>query len=998
MAEQQKQPFHERVAQQLIEQLKEGTAPWQKPWQPGEIDFLPVNAATGKRYKGVNAIALMAQGYDDNRWMTYKQAEGEGVQVRKGEKGTGVIYWKFEDETPVRDAQGKPVKTAEGEPVTTKVALERPRAFYATVFNASQIDGLPPLPPFEAKPFTQQARVEQIMANSNVPIAEVPGDRAYYRPVTDTIVLPKRDQFTSEAGFYATALHELGHATGHPSRLDRTFGPRGSEAYAREELRAEIASLIVGSELGTGHDPGQHAAYVGSWVKALEEQPLEIMRACADAEKIRDFVMTWEQQQTQAVAVPEVAEAETIIAELTALSAKANAGYDPLESWQTLSAAAAQVGLVATLERGDGPDPEGATSPYRITYATTEGAATSIVTSMFSDGKALTMVQGQRVPGTGYTSDSEWQTGQLTTAAGIERTSAAEAIDALETEEYQRLSIAAARAENEQEIGASDPQCRFIASALARQGVTHQELFGATIPEGGELTSDMAAVAVARINSGIKRQAETRADAITPTGAAVAPAQETSEEPTYIRASYSDRKTVRELGGVWDADHKSWFVPAGVDLAPFDRWRGDSEARPTAAPTPPDRPTAKREYIAVPYTDREEAKALGAKWDRAAKCWYAPEGASPELATRFGTGGQARQESAPDPREEFAQALKDIGCVVTGEHPIMDGQRHRIPVDGDKKSERSGFYVGHLDGRPAGYIKNNRTQQGGDWKSTGTRLSAEQVAELRAEAATKLQARDAAREAKTETVADRCQTELATLRPVTSPTPYMEAKGIEPHAGVFTDTAGRRTFVPAYDIEGKQWTTQTIEHDGSKRFRSNSRKEGCFHVIDGQAGLQAAPAIVIAEGYSTAATLTEQLGFPTVAAFDAGNLKPVAEALSRAYPDKPIIIAGDDDYRLEAKKPFVNIGREKAKEAAEAVSGTSIVPAFTQADRERGLSDFNDLETRAESTTRGARKQIEPIVRYEIERRSADVARSQTEDHARAQRQEREPRAIRIRG
>ena len=114
----EKKLFHELVADQLIEQLKQGTAPWQKPWAPGEPSVVfPMNPTTGHRYKGINAIFLMAQGHDDQRWMTYKQAVAAGAQVRKGEHGTPIQYWKFQEETSKTDEQGKPVLDARGEPV-----------------------------------------------------------------------------------------------------------------------------------------------------------------------------------------------------------------------------------------------------------------------------------------------------------------------------------------------------------------------------------------------------------------------------------------------------------------------------------------------------------------------------------------------------------------------------------------------------------------------------------------------------------------------------------------------------------------------------------------------------------------------------------------------------------------------------------------------------------------------------------------------------------------
>ncbi|MDT7953494.1 MAG: zincin-like metallopeptidase domain-containing protein, partial [Acetobacteraceae bacterium] len=143
-------------------------------------------------------------------------------------------------------------------------------------------------------------KAEAILANSGVPIRHVPGDRAFYRLTEDTITLPERGQFPSGDGYYATALHELGHATGHPSRLARDMAhPFGSEGYAREELRAEIASLMLGEQLGIGHDPGQHVAYVGSWIKALQQDPREIFRAAADAEKITKLVRSFELERAQ---------------------------------------------------------------------------------------------------------------------------------------------------------------------------------------------------------------------------------------------------------------------------------------------------------------------------------------------------------------------------------------------------------------------------------------------------------------------------------------------------------------------------------------------------------------------------------------------------------------------------------------------------------------------------------------------------------------------------
>lgn len=257
----------------------------------------------------------------------------------------------------------------------------------------------------------------------------------------------------------------------------------------------------------------------------------------------------------------------------------------------------------------------------------------------------------------------------------------------------------------------------------------------------------------------------------------------------------------------------------------------------------------------------------------------------------------------------------------------MDGHPHRIAVEGDRKGETAGFYVAHLDGHPAGYIKNNRTGVELTWRSKGYVLDPQERATLAAEAAGKLAARAEEQAQQHAASAQRVSRQMAELVPVVEPTPYLRDKGIAVHAGVFTDKAGQTTYVPAFDVEGTQWTMQYIQQDGTKRFAKDSRKEGCFHPVGGMDALVRAPALVISEGYATAATLAEVVGFATVAAFDAGNLAAVARALHEKFPEKPVLILGDDDRQLELTLG-VNAGRVKAREAAKGVGGTALFPVF----------------------------------------------------------------------
>lgn len=283
-AKEPKQPFSQQVAERLIKQLEEGTAPWQRPWGAASNGGLPTNPTSGNRYKGINVVNLLSQGRDDPRWMTYKQAEAVGAQVRKGEKGTSIQFWSFPDRE--KQGDGKPL------PAEEQSKQRVPFVRYSTVFNAEQIDGLPPLPPAKQQSWETLERAERLLLASGARIDHADQERAVYFPVADRILLPNKSQFPEAGKYYATALHELGHWTGHETRLARDLsGAKGGPSYAVEELRAEISSMIMGAEIGLGHDPSNHVAYVASWIAELKKDPTVVFKAAADAEKIQTFLL-----------------------------------------------------------------------------------------------------------------------------------------------------------------------------------------------------------------------------------------------------------------------------------------------------------------------------------------------------------------------------------------------------------------------------------------------------------------------------------------------------------------------------------------------------------------------------------------------------------------------------------------------------------------------------------------------------------------------------------
>ena len=299
--------YHAQFAARIIKALEAGTAPWQKPWKPGER-ILPHNFQSGRDYRGGNALYLalngLERGYADPRWGGYRQIQEAGGHVRKGEKGTPIMYVEWRQRRTARDEHGKPVLDDEGRKKLERVQRDRPLVKVQYVFNMEQTEGLKLRSLQAAGPeWEGHERAEALIRGSGVRVDHVAGDRAYYSMKDDRVVLPERSQFASQSAYTHTALHELGHATGHPDRLNRPtlvkHGGFGSEAYAREELRAEIAAMMTGERLGVGHEPRHGTAYVASWIKALENDPKEIRSAAVDAQRISDWLITRERERTQ---------------------------------------------------------------------------------------------------------------------------------------------------------------------------------------------------------------------------------------------------------------------------------------------------------------------------------------------------------------------------------------------------------------------------------------------------------------------------------------------------------------------------------------------------------------------------------------------------------------------------------------------------------------------------------------------------------------------------
>ena len=278
------------VTEQVIAALEAGTLPWRKPWDPDKAagPGMPQNATTGARYKGINTLLLgmspLAFNSGDPRWCTYKQAAQRGWQVRKGERSTTAFFFKRVEAPNSAEAAG-------GEEATRRIPMLRAFA----LFHASQMDHVPDfVPPTLAEaPWRTPEAAETIVANSGAAV-RVGGDRAFYSPSTDHIQMPPRQAFHSAAGWSSTILHELSHWSGSEARLNRSLrNAFSSHDYAREEVRVEMATSYVCTELSIQCDFPNSVAYIAFWIDRLRSDRKEVFRAAADAQRIADYLLAF---------------------------------------------------------------------------------------------------------------------------------------------------------------------------------------------------------------------------------------------------------------------------------------------------------------------------------------------------------------------------------------------------------------------------------------------------------------------------------------------------------------------------------------------------------------------------------------------------------------------------------------------------------------------------------------------------------------------------------
>jgi len=292
----QRDNLYREITDKIIAELEQGLVPWVQPWTGGSqlCPFgLPTNGLTRRSYSGINILLLWAaleeRGFASPYWVTFKQCIAMGGSVRKGKKGTHVYFAdKFVPEKEKARAE------QDGDEPSSVSFLKR-----YTVFNSDQCEGLPKglIAPPVVRPERELVPEAEALIGATGADFRIGGDQAFYVPSEDFIRIPHQTSYTDQINYYRTAFHELGHWTGHKSRLDRNLTTKfGTQDYGREELVAELATAFVCASLGIVPTV-RHADYMGNWLEVLKEDSKAIVRAASLASKACDFILAFKAEQ-----------------------------------------------------------------------------------------------------------------------------------------------------------------------------------------------------------------------------------------------------------------------------------------------------------------------------------------------------------------------------------------------------------------------------------------------------------------------------------------------------------------------------------------------------------------------------------------------------------------------------------------------------------------------------------------------------------------------------
>ena len=893
------QRFTDDFISEIIEAVRNNTAPWQQSWPSGLI--APYNAVKGNTYSGRNAVRLFFQGlrrgYTDPRWATAHQIKEMQGHIRKGEKGTGILYY---GQRIVIEDDG------------TEKMLGVVRHYY--VFNIEQTN-LPVLQREALREVTPDLPAfAELLTIHNPRMA--PGE-PMYDPNTDTIRMLDKGAFTNDGEYYSAFFHEMGHWTGHESRLNRDLThPFGTPGYAREELVAELSSFMLSLEHGLPFSPKQSHAYLQGWAERTGQKLEDALRqGFKDATAAKNFIdaplreRQQEREQQVELATPLTSrdEAETAPEKGRAVQTETTQEYQPKHG-DVVRTYYTRTGKIGAEVRISISHHE--TRPICYHYIGKWGAASGVTPEELSK------------------EDAKWRTTRrgITIvdgpAAAIAFGNASLTITANEKNTERKVSSATTAAE--QSAATAAPEAEQAASAAEQSAET-------AAPE-----VEQAAPA-----------AEQSAEAAAPEVEQAAPA---AHKPD-VRETSATTMTSKTSKSADDAVVQAYVAERFDKLfrRAYDEQAMVAEVMET-----------RRVYLAVSWDERHEAKALGAKWDKKNSCWYAlNKSLLPPLQKFNRQPGDYQRAGSGDSLEDLRAMAASMGLDVE-RFDTTPNVWHRVPVEGRRTTIDGAYKIWrNADGVTGATVKNLVTGETRTWSDRGARRDpvpdiVQRAAQLNREE--QIQAQDQVR---AQLNIMRGQDALAAykmLPDARGDEPYFARKHMTSSHGIKRLEDGTMVIPLINGERVGAWadtpkdryiglvSLQTIAPDGTKMLMKQAAKSGAYFPIGSPAARAVPTHIVLAEGIATAEAAHQILAggdrrVLAVAAIDAGNLVHVASTLQHMFPAAKKIIAVDNDLGTEQKH-----GKNSGIVAARAVAAKH--PEYTLAIPEPidgKNTDWNDV-------------------------------------------------------
>lgn len=982
-----KSRFDEEFIASLTEAVKSNNAPWQRAWKTGEL-IPPYNAMKGNIYAGRNALSLAVQalkrGYTDPRWATFKQIQEMGGMVRAGEQSTGILFFgqvTREDE-----------KT--GEEKTYPVA----RSY--RVFNIEQTN-LPKLTREELRAVEPDltAFAELLEHHSPVFVHGEPAYNQYY----DRISMPDKAEFVDDASYYTTVLHEMGHWTGHKSRLDRL--PEeilfGSPEYAHEELVAELASYMLSLEYGLPFEPNQSEAYLRSWAEGTEEEiGAALRRGFEDALTAKNYLDAPIRDRTieidRAVGITVIPAKEmlrlTIPTKPERDEAKekgarwnksekcwqipANSYLGDFIQWLpansvgahelTLADFRAHATVSQTITDNTGRnDPltwtvKFGNETYFKAAATAEEAVerahqSAVASALYANtprGReehiARTGNMSPRFPPRAVLYEYQDLLAQYPDAAPLAASIPIQSGKAPRTTPVQDgLSVAAAM-----DILDGKSAAPVVEMKIAETAPTAKATEATPATKVAEVTSATKATEATPATKTTEAAPTAKAAGVTPATKTAETAQKTSA-PT-AKGPATERKSTMPASAVQRPTQ---------ERSTSEHFRTIFAGDYSEEQVIDDMMERERMYLAVSKDERREAKSRGAKWDAENQCWYTDNlKMHPELA-RYQRRPADFMAQGGKTLDDFREALRSLG-MVTERWSETPNVWHRLPVEGRGPHDKAGSYIiyHNADGTIGAFARNQASGEELRWSDRSGKESripqeVQRAADLNS--AISRRVNEAARDYVAQLRAEDALKAYKTLEDVRGDEPYFSRKQMAYTHGlkrlddgtlVVPLINGQRVGDFADVPRSEKWfglvSMQTIAPDGSKMLMKQAQKSGAYFPIGTDVARLMPTHLILAEGVATAEAAYQIMSkgarnarVLAVAGIDAGNLTHVADTLQKMYPEAEKILAVDNDIATE-RKIGKNPGRAAAAAVAEKYPEYRMVIPEAIADKN---TDWNDV-------------------------------------------------------